>query len=225
MHSIQRLLQSVVFVASLTAPWLSMAHPHMWIDARVKMHLDDQGRLSAVTQSWTFDDLFSSYAIQGLKLDAKRQPLQKDLDSIAANWIEALGDPMSHYFTKIEQNEQLLKTGQARNVQAVWDPKISRLTLVFELPLATPVAVNSLPVSVRVADPTFFVAYEFDPQDVARNATVVPTCTARYVAPRELDPETANRLASIPADQPEPPPELLAITRTLEHRIDLTCAS
>src|SRR5690554_5278969 len=182
---------------SLFTP-LTQAHPHMWIDANVQMIVNDQGQLTGVRQTWTFDDMFSSYAIQGVPLDARRQPQQSDLDVIAADWIEALSDPMSHYFTDIEQNGQAVPTLSANNVGSRWDATQARLTLSFDLPLQTPAPLGAGAISVRVADPTFFVAYEFDQEQLAQASTLPQGCATKYVPPRELDAATANRLASIP---------------------------
>ena len=231
--SLNKLPHALLLLTTGLLSSLSVAHPHMWIDARVDLILNDQGELARVRQAWTFDDMFSSYAIHGLSLDSKRQPKQEDLDAIAADWIEALGDPMSHYFTDIEQNGDTLPTRSASAVSSSWDVIQSRLTLSFELPLQTPAQPRTGAISIRVADPTFFVAYEFDADQInqalnsssASQSSQLPrNCETRYVPPRELDTATANRLASIPASQAEPPPELLAITRTLQHRIEFSCA-
>ncbi|AWB34571.1 DUF1007 domain-containing protein [Orrella marina] len=168
--------------------------------------------------------MFSSYAIQGVPLDARRQPRQSDLDVIAADWIEALGDPMSHYFTDIEQNGQTIATLSANNVGSLWNAAQGRLTLTFDLPLQTSAQPRAGSISVRVADPTFFVAYEFDREQLSQASRLPEGCTTEYIPARQLDPVTASRLASIPSSQTEPPPELLAITRTLQHRIELSCS-
>jgi ABC-type uncharacterized transport system substrate-binding protein len=195
----------------------------MWIDANLQMQFDDKGRVASVSQSWTFDELFSSYAIQGIKRDTHKMPDQEALDAIAQNWMGALADPMSHYFTDIEQDNRALKVSPAEAITARWDLATERLVLQFSLPLVTPVSPQAGPVSVRVADPTYFVAYSFDPRKISAFNPMPEGCQMRYHATQQLDPFTANRLASIPAAQAEPPPELLEITRRLQHRVELKC--
>ena len=216
------LLGGLLLSAALgTTP--ALAHPHMWIDASLQMQFDEKGRVVSVSQSWKFDELFSSYAVQGVNRDANNMPDQGALDVIAQNWMGALADPMSHYFTEIEQDNRALKISQAQAISARWDLATERLMLQFSLPLVTPASPQDSPVSVRVADPTYFVAYSFDPGMIAAFKPTPENCQTRYHAPQQLDPITANRLASIPAAQSEPPPELLEITRRLQHRIELKC--
>ena len=44
----------------------AMAHPHIFIDAKATLVFDDQGELASIHNSWTFDEAFSVWQIQGL---------------------------------------------------------------------------------------------------------------------------------------------------------------
>ena len=45
----------------LLAAGAASAHPHMWIDARAAIDIDEQQRITAVRQVWRFDDMFGAY--------------------------------------------------------------------------------------------------------------------------------------------------------------------
>lgn len=119
--------------ASLTAAVLftwggsAQAHPHMWIEAKMDLQFDAQGQLVSVAQVWLFDEMFSSYAKQGLPETAEGVPPQSELDKIAQDWMSALADPMSHYFTTISQGGEVLAVGEPRGVKAAWQPKTDQL--------------------------------------------------------------------------------------------------
>jgi len=207
----------------LTLSTTANAHPHMWIDAKVNLQFDAQGQLVAVGQQWQFDEMFSSYARQGLPINAAPAALQAELDKIGKQWMGALADPMSHYFTAISQGNTRLAVGDPRGVRVNWDSKTERLSLNFELPLLDPVGAQKAPITVSVVDPTYFVAYSFEAPDAVSAPTAPTACKASYLPPATLDNTTAQRLAALPPDQGQLPPDLARVAQTLEHRIELKC--
>lgn len=205
----------------LTRP--TLAHPHMWVEGKVQVLFDAQGQVIGVTQTWMFDEMFSSYAKQGLPEGTDKRPPQADLDQIGTSWIEALADPMSHYFTNITHGNREVPTGPAQRVRVDWNTDTEQMSLSFELPFLTPVTPDDRPLVVSVSDPTFYVAYSFESPDAIELLAAPERCQASYEMPQRLDTQTAQRLASIGPDVTELPPDLMAITQTLQHRVVLTC--
>lgn len=199
------------------------AHPHMWIDAQVQLGFNAEGQVTGVTQTWVFDEMFSSYAKQGLALTESGAPEPAELEQIGRTWIEALADPMSHYFTTIRWRDQELLTASAQRVKVNWESATEQMSLQFELPLVQALSLKGHPLTVAVADPTFYVAYSFDGPDAVTLPAAPATCRAKYEPPRQLDRQTAQRLAAIPADVMQLPDDLMAITETLQHRVVVTC--
>ena len=224
MKNAVRLFQTgLISLAGVLLSATAIAHPHMWIDGKVDLQFDAQGQLVAVGQQWEFDEMFSSYARQGLPNNAGPAALQAELDKIGNQWIQALADPMSHYFTTLSQGNTRLAVGQAQSVKVSWNPKTERLALRFELPLLEPVTAKKSPITVSVVDPTYFVAYSFEAPDAITTPTAPANCKAAYLPPATLDNTTAQRLAALPPDQGNLPPDLARIAQTLEHRIELKC--
>lgn len=213
---------SVVGLALSMSVGLVHAHPHMWIDAKLDLQFDAQGRLVAVAQDWVFDEMFSSYAKQGLPETGDRVPPQAELDKIAADWMSALADPMSHYFTTLTQAGNTLAVGEPRGVTAIWQSDSERLSLRFVLPLLEPINTKQDPVTVSVADPTYFVAYDFEAPEAITAHTAPTSCQTVYKRPERLDDTVATRLAAIPPSGTLPP-DLLLATQTLQHRVELSC--
>lgn len=220
---LQWLTAALMACSLLLAPLTGNAHPHMWVEGKAQLTFDAQGQVTGVTQTWVFDEMFSSYAKQGLPTDDNNQPPQAELDKIGLSWIEALADPMSHYFTQITHGNREVPTGPARRVRVDWNSDTEQLSMQFELPLLTPLAPGSTPLVVSVADPTLYVAYSFEAADAVQLLAAPASCNARYEMPQQLDTQTAQRLASIGPDVTELPPDLMAITQTLQHRVVLTC--
>jgi uncharacterized protein DUF1007 len=49
----------------LTAPAQALAHPHVWVTVKSQIEFTG-GKVSAVVHDWVFDEMYSSFAIQGL---------------------------------------------------------------------------------------------------------------------------------------------------------------
>ena len=41
------------------------AHPHVWITAKSEVVYAPDGSITGVRHAWTFDDMFTTYALQG----------------------------------------------------------------------------------------------------------------------------------------------------------------
>lgn len=219
----QRYMGVTILMAFLAFGRMAYAHPHMWVDASMQIGFNAQGQVVGITQTWLFDELFSSYAKQGLPASGQKQPPQAELDKIGRSWIEALADPMSHYFTTIRYGNQEVATNAAQHVKVSWDKSTERMSLTFELPLLTPLTLSDKDLVISVADPTFYVAYSFEQPNAVQMLGAPSRCKATYQLPKRLDTQTAQRLAAIPPSQTQLPDDLMAITQTLQHRVELSC--
>ena len=217
------LLLAMAWIFTLSVATPARAHPHMWIDGQVQFGFNAEGQVTGITQTWVFDEMFSSYAKQGLPLQEDGSPDPAELEKIGQTWIEALADPMSHYFTTIRWRGQDVPVGPAQRVHVGWDTNTDQMSLSFELPMLEDLSLNDQALTVSVADPTFFVAYSFDKPDAIELLAAPSYCQATYQPPKPLDRQTAQRLAAIPADVAELPDDLMAITQTLQHRVVLSC--
>src|ERR1700730_4578265 len=81
--SLQRIfLSAIIFGCVLTAD-AATAHPHVWVTMRSELVYAPDGAVTGIRQAWTFDDLFSTYATQGMK--QKKKPPRGNL------WAGCLG--------------------------------------------------------------------------------------------------------------------------------------
>jgi ABC-type uncharacterized transport system substrate-binding protein len=200
------------------------AHPHIWIDGAIELVFDPQGQVSAVRQSWLFDELFSTYALQGMPRDKAGQVPSAELEKITGEWMNALADPESHFFTKITLGGKPLAFGAPLNARSTWDPKTSQLVLSFELPLDSSVKIDSKGLEIEIQDPSYFVAFEYKGGARAFKGIDAPEqCKFGYMPPRPLDPKTERLLWSIPSTQKELPENLREAVRQLSHQFTVKC--
>src|SRR5271156_6613904 len=53
-------------LVALAAPTLALAHPHVWVTVRSQIAFSPDGKVNAVMHDWVFDEMYSSFATQGL---------------------------------------------------------------------------------------------------------------------------------------------------------------
>ena len=80
------LLALVGAVALGAAP--AQAHPHVWITAKSEVVYAPDGSISGVRHAWTFDDMFSTYALQGIETKTKGVYSREELAPLAQTNIE-----------------------------------------------------------------------------------------------------------------------------------------
>ncbi|MGV8998137.1 MAG: DUF1007 family protein [Parvibaculaceae bacterium] len=138
------------------------AHPHVFIDMNADFGFTDPHTLSTLTIKWEFDEFYSAFAVQDFKKDASGNYKQADLDSVLKDNLDNLKDPEWHYFATLRQSGKMLAFGTAKPVSATYDKKSGRFTIIFILPLATPVTPSAAaPVLAQIYDPTFYISIDF----------------------------------------------------------------
>ena len=203
---------------------VAQAHPHIFIEGGIELVFNAEGNASSVRQSWLFDELFSTYALQGMPRDQAGQVPVAELEKITSEWMTALADPESHFFSKITLAGAPLKFGAPQQARTTWDPKASQLVLSFDLPIEPPVKVDAKGLEVDIQDPSYFVAFNYKGGARAFKSLNAPErCKFGYMPPRPLDPKTERLLWSIPPSQKELPENLREAVRQLSHQFTVKC--
>jgi ABC-type uncharacterized transport system substrate-binding protein len=194
------------------------AHPHVFVDFQAEIIFDAQGRITHVRNVWEFDKAFSAYASQGLDKDGDGILSDKELAPLAKTNVNSL-KPYA-YFTYLTIGKQRLKFEfPDKYFLRVYD---GRLTLFFELPLTTPMAPDAT-TKLEIYDPEYFVAFTFGKKDPITLLNAPHGCAAQMHPPRPLDAGIMAKLAAIPADEHDLPPELQDAAVDLANIITVTC--
>ena len=68
----KRLIASLATLFGLIlAAGSAMAHPHVWVTMKSELVYAADGSVTGVRHAWTFDDMFSAYATQGIEIKKK----------------------------------------------------------------------------------------------------------------------------------------------------------
>lgn len=158
---------------------VASAHPHVWITSTSELIYAPDGSITGVRHAWTFDDMFSSYAIQGIESKTKGVYTHEELAPLAQTNVESLKE--FGYFTFAKADGKKAKFEEP--VDYFVEYKDGLLVLHFTLPLKTPVKPRVL--ALEVFDPTYFVDFQLAKKDPIRLVGAPASCTFDFLRPND----------------------------------------
>src|SRR4029078_10236715 len=93
---ISRLLIAALAGLLMTAAAAS-AHPHVWITMQSAVVYGPAGSITGIRHAWSFDDMYSAFAVQGLESKKKGEFTAEELKPLAQVNVESLKE--SDFFT------------------------------------------------------------------------------------------------------------------------------
>lgn len=199
------------------------AHPHIWIDARLIFLFNDDAQVKGVRHVWQFDELFSTFTLQGIKREKDGEIPSAELKKITDQWLLNMSGPESHFFTSISFNGKPVDLLPPTDAKTIMDTQTNQLILSFDLLLQKPLKLTNQVLEVDVIDPGYFVAFNYKGSQVAELKNGSHTCRQSHVPPRMLDLKSQRQLGAIGPDQKDLPENLRQLVRQLSHQFKLAC--
>jgi ABC-type uncharacterized transport system substrate-binding protein len=155
------------------------AHPHVWITATSELLYAPDGSVTGVRHAWTFDDMFSTYAVQGIETKVKGQYSREELGPLAQTNVESLKEYGFFTFAKADGKKQKFE----EPVDYYLEYRDSLLILHFTLPLKAPVKSKQL--SLEVFDPEFFIDFTYAEKDPVQLVGAPASCQIKFQRPND----------------------------------------
>jgi ABC-type uncharacterized transport system substrate-binding protein len=174
----------------------ALAHPHVWVTVKSAVVYGPDGSVIGIRHAWAFDDMYSTFATQGLEQKKKGEFSREELQPLAQVNVESLKEYDFFTYAKADGKKAIFVDPVEYHLE--FDPKDTILTLHFLLPLKTPLKAKSL--NLEVFDPSYFVDFSFAEKDAVALAGAPAGCALNLTRPQELTAEMARRLAEIPPD-------------------------
>jgi ABC-type uncharacterized transport system substrate-binding protein len=162
------------------------AHPHVWVTMKSDVVYAPDGSVVGVQHAWTFDDMFSAFATQGLESKKKGEFTREELKSLAEVNVTSLKE--FDFFTYAKADGKKAVFTDPKDYYLEYKDNV--LTLNFMLPLKTPVKAKQL--QLDVYDPSYFVDFTFAEQDPVALKGAPATCKLAVARP---DDAPANKQA------------------------------
>jgi ABC-type uncharacterized transport system substrate-binding protein len=213
-------LRQIVLITALAVGGAATAgaHPHVFVNARVEILFDAQGRMTDIRHVWKFDPAFSAFASQGLDKNGDGKLSAAELAPMAKTNVDSL--KAYRFFTWLTIGNKQVKFKFPDKYFLRDDDGL--LTLYYQLPLAEPTAPGPN-MTLEVYDPEYFVAFTFAKTDPITLYHAPPGCTASYHPPHRLNAGIMAALAAVPVDQHDLPPALRDAAVGLANLIKIAC--
>jgi ABC-type uncharacterized transport system substrate-binding protein len=175
-HTLALLALLLAFTGS-TGP--ASAHPHVWVVSASELIYAADGSISGVRHAWTFDDMFSTYALQGIETKTKGVYTREELAPLAQTNVESLKEFNFFTFARADgKKEKFLEP-----VDYYLEQKDGALVLHFTLPFKTPFKTKAL--ALEIFDPTFFVDFSLAKRDPIRLVGAPASCAFAIQRPND----------------------------------------
>jgi ABC-type uncharacterized transport system substrate-binding protein len=213
-----RKLTSVLFLLS-AAP--ALAHPHVFIDTRIEVILNDQNEAVALRIGWTYDELYSLLFFGDLGLDPDGDGLltpeeEARLSGFDMKWIEGFEGN-----TYVLMGEETIAISGPRDWTASYGE--GKLSSTHVRDLLQPVKVGAEPLVIQSYDPGYYYAHLIDPPAVVTGGT---GCTALVFEP-DLDAADAALQAALQEFTPDMDveAEFPAVGAKFADEVRVTCGA
>lgn len=143
----------------------SRAHPHIWISATVTLQYD-AGAIAALRIDWTFDDMYSTLAIEDFDRNRDGRADAAELAEMAAQSAESLKD--FSFFTYLKIGDRRLRVDRVAGLEATVVDDLLRYS--FVVPLPEKVDPRTTPFGFSLYDETYYVDVALDGGGAVRAA-------------------------------------------------------
>jgi len=176
----RRLGQTLLMIAMLVAgTTVASAHPHVWVKSASELVYAADGTITGVRHSWTFDDMFSAYALQGIETKTKGVYTREELAPLAQTNVESLKEFGFFTFAKADGRKQRF----VQPVDYYLEYKDAALVLHFLLPFKTPFKTQQL--SLEIFDPSYFVDFQLQEKEPIKLVGAPAACAIAIERPTD----------------------------------------
>jgi ABC-type uncharacterized transport system substrate-binding protein len=193
------------------------AHPHVWVTMTEELLYAPDGSVTGVRHAWTFDDMFSAFATQGIEQKTKGTFSREELAPLAKVNVDSLKEYAYFTYAKVNGKRDPDAFADPIDYWLGYDQKDAVLTLHFTLPFKKPVKAKAL--DLEIFDPQFFVDFGLAEKDPVRLVSAPAQCTASVEKPHD---------ANFPASQRFDPNLMtseanIGMGASFSNRISVTC--
>jgi ABC-type uncharacterized transport system substrate-binding protein len=196
---IHRIFSVLAALAGLVlAAGAASAHPHVWVTMHSELVYAPDGSVTGVRHAWTFDDMFSVFATQGIEAKKKGEFTREELAPLAEVNVGSLKE--YDFFTYANANGKKVEFNEPPpGYYLEYNPKDTVLTLHFVLPLKAPVKAKDL--TLEVYDREFFVDFSFAEKNPVKLVGAPAQCKLSVLNPQQMDAALSQQLSQLGPDQ------------------------
>jgi len=173
----------IAVLAGPLAAGPARAPPHVWVTMKEELVYAPDGSITGVRHIWTFDDMFSAFATQGIDGKTKGSWTREELAPLAKVNVESLKDYAYFTYAKADGKRQKDAFLEPVDYYLDYDPKEAVLTLHFTLPFKTPVKAKAI--ELEIYDPEFFIDFSLAEKHPVKLVSAPAQCALSVEAPHD----------------------------------------
>jgi ABC-type uncharacterized transport system substrate-binding protein len=171
------ILLSIFALATIAGSNDALAHPHVWVTVKSELVYAPDGTVTAVRHHWTFDEMFSTFATQGLDTNKDGKLSREELQGLAEVNVTSLKE--FEYFTFANGDGNKTAFNDAADY---WlEHQNGLLTLHFTLTPKTPLKAKTL--QVDIYDNSYFVDFSLAKGEAAKLVSAPTQCKLATAGP------------------------------------------
>ena len=218
--ALRLVLIAVLVLAGLLMAQRVWSHPHVLVNSSSQIVFNDDGAITEIRHTWTFDIAFSVYAVEGLDTNGNNYYSREELAPLAKVNAESLSE--FDFFTFVYSGDEEPPYGAPKDY---WLERGENgaLTLHYTLPLEKPYKPAGKPVGIDIYDPEYYVAFTLDEANPATMVNAPADCKLEVRRPKPLDASAQAQLSQLPAEMRELPAEYTGLVTDIENKLIVTC--
>ena len=133
-------------------PFSVLAHPHTWIDAEIIVNFKAE-KITSITQSWTFDDIFSTGIIADYDKNKNKKLEKSEISNIEKNAFSNLKNYGFYTHLFVDGKKKEIKTFKDFSAKIEGD----KVIYTFTLPLKNQIDPFTQKVDIGIYDSEYYI--------------------------------------------------------------------
>jgi ABC-type uncharacterized transport system substrate-binding protein len=203
---------------SLLAPAAALAHPHIFVEARLEILAGPDGNVQELRNVWRFDEVFSSSVLMDFDKNTNLKLDPDELKEVGKTVRDSLVD--YDYYTNLTFNGKQIKVDKPDVINV--DYKDGQLLMFFAVKPSEPMPLKGNKLSFGIYDPTLYTSIDFpDDKQLVTEGDAFKSCTQKVVRP-DPDEVIAENKATL-TDAFFNDPTGTTMSKLFATRIDVQC--
>lgn len=199
------------------APLPALAHPHIFVDARLEVLSDDKGNVAELRNVWRFDEMFSSSVLLDFDKNTDLKLDEHELAELGETMRTSLAD--FHYFTTITQDGKTIPIAKPDVIHVSYQDQ--QILVFFAVKPEKPLHLKGK-LTFGIYDPSLYTAIDFPKDsDLVPEGKSMAACKRAVVRPDpdEVISQNKNTLTDAFFNDPTG----TDMTKLFATRLEVTC--
>ncbi|MFD1746881.1 DUF1007 family protein [Rhizobium helianthi] len=203
--------------ALIVTPLPALAHPHIFVEARMEVLADDKGHVSEVRNIWRFDEMFSSSVLLDFDKNTNGKLDAPELAELGETMRTSLAD--FHYFTNITMNGKNIPVQKPDVIHVTYQD--NQVLAFFAVKPGETIPLKGK-LTFGIYDPSMYTSLDFpNDKDLVPEGKAFAACQQKVVRPNP-DEVIAQNQSSL-TDAFFNDPTGTDMTKLFATRLEVTC--